>query len=524
MQSSSLAETSAHVPAWKRLGLKLKYAQETKIDRHDSTDSPLNLRQESTAAKDFKFGDQLSDTTVLPTHNSTAEHAARSPVATPPHKPPVSKKRKRDAAHSRNTDSINGKLRPTRLSAEQSSPSSQTDSHQGSASIKVRRKSVTFTPDTKTEDGNSTQKLFSNLVADQADQKIHSGDQSRDIVNSTHVDGDAEAMNADSDANIAKRKARKRQLREQRKIETTTAVSPYVGYLQQFHTARDQWKFNKNQQNQLLKHAFNLYRVPEFHDPALEAYIAGLQGLPVRKRLRETAIEILEKGLIAPEQSDQDKEAMEDNQRRQQAKEDALQRRLQNHDARRKIDPAKVSEADSRMKGLKRKRAQMVLSALSEDHPLYPVQAFVKETTNNDDTRNGTTTLEGDSRRIEPDGERRGRKRMRKQRQSGPNITESLSETSSSESTATGSEESSSSQSESTSSNSESDSNSSGRSSSSSERSTSSGSNSGSTSESRSNTSRSNSQESESDEDASDDESQSESDNRSTSSSSSSSR
>lgn len=572
MHSSLVTQTPAHIPAWKRLGLKLKYAQETTDRQHqtDHADSPSNLPLTNQHAEGSRFGDELSHATALssasaskPTNGkkraqsatgaSTPELATTngnsppsnqrgsSRAASPPRQPQgkhdklsssvssqvnthISKKRKRHITDSQSVNGVPDGLSTPARPAGHIPSSDASDSDKGSTLPKIRRKSVTFTPDTKTEDGNSTQKRFSDLVANQVDLGNRNGDQTRDSLDSALVKGDAEVEDSDSERRIAEHKAKKRRIREEKRDGSAAPAPSYVNYLQQFHIARDQWKFNKNHQNQLLKHLFNLYRVPEVHDSAIETYIAGLRGQSIRQKLQDAAAGILQGKPASLEKSDVDAQIMDDSQRLSQARDGALQRRLQDHDHRRMVGTTNGASTDNRMQELKRKRAQVVLSALSEDHPLYPIQAFVAASANTDLPKDGTTTLEGDPKRVKLDRQRRNHKRLRKQRRSQSSARESSSESSSSDSEDSDSEETtSSSESDSTSSDSDSGSTSSGASSSSSGIASSSDSESGSTSESGASSSGSDPDSTDSDsEGAVDGELQADDDDGSTSSSSSS--
>lgn len=65
-----------------------------------------------------------------------------------------------------------------------------------------------------------------------------------------------------------------------------------VHYLQQWHTARDSWKFNKNHQTRLLEYVFSAETpIPAADINVFYEYISPLKGY-VRKRLREAAEEI----------------------------------------------------------------------------------------------------------------------------------------------------------------------------------------------------------------------------------------
>ncbi|KAJ6440495.1 proteasome subunit alpha type 6 [Purpureocillium lavendulum] len=68
-------------------------------------------------------------------------------------------------------------------------------------------------------------------------------------------------------------------------------LAPALQYLQQWKTSRDSWKFNKNHQSTLIKHAFDSDGIPAADIGAFYEYIRDLKGF-VRTRLREAAMEI----------------------------------------------------------------------------------------------------------------------------------------------------------------------------------------------------------------------------------------
>src|ERR1700760_147260 len=43
----------------------------------------------------------------------------------------------------------------------------------------------------------------------------------------------------------------------------------YLEYLTQFHTDRSNWRFNKSAQTRILKHVFDIHKIPEEYDEAL---------------------------------------------------------------------------------------------------------------------------------------------------------------------------------------------------------------------------------------------------------------
>lgn len=137
-----------------------------------------------------------------------------------------------------------------------------------------RRKSVSFAADTKAEDGNSItstpvnqelQQLASEKKASKKDKKAKAAQSTAESTSDVSTEGTSKSRPRD----IAK--------------------AGYLEYLDQFHNDRENWKFNKSKQNDLIKNAFNIYRIPPDYNTALLAYIKGLQGEGARKRLRDQA-------------------------------------------------------------------------------------------------------------------------------------------------------------------------------------------------------------------------------------------
>ncbi|KAK0720931.1 hypothetical protein B0H67DRAFT_577724 [Lasiosphaeris hirsuta] len=73
-------------------------------------------------------------------------------------------------------------------------------------------------------------------------------------------------------------------------------LTPALEYLRQWHTARAEWKFNKNHQTLLIKNLFESEKIPSADTPAFYLYIRELKG-GVRSRLREAAEEIKKKDM-----------------------------------------------------------------------------------------------------------------------------------------------------------------------------------------------------------------------------------
>jgi hypothetical protein len=172
----------------------------------------------------------------------------------------------------------------------------------------TRKKSVTFTPETKVEDGDSIKQLFNSWVTE---QKAH--DPTFQLKTSSpafNIPAPAQVhehfdTNLDEKERRVKRVAKtqpevkskskdtpkKKQKAQKIAKSTNTTTRPFLAYLRQYHEDRANWKFNKNHQNHILKNAFNLDAIPSDHAPLLYEYIRGLQG-GVRTRLRDAALAV----------------------------------------------------------------------------------------------------------------------------------------------------------------------------------------------------------------------------------------
>lgn len=67
----------------------------------------------------------------------------------------------------------------------------------------------------------------------------------------------------------------------------------YLNYVVQYQIDRSGWKFNKSLQTKLLKHIFDVSRVPESYEYAVLPYVSGLQSEGMRTRLKEDATKLL---------------------------------------------------------------------------------------------------------------------------------------------------------------------------------------------------------------------------------------
>jgi hypothetical protein len=287
---------SQHVPAWKKIGLKLKYAKETADD--------------------------------TPTVSATTETNGDSHAGA---------KRSRDEDAEQENPSKRNKTREIRL--ESPAPRSILSGSQSPTKTPAGKKAVSFSAETKAEDGETGQNYFKAWAAGNTQPHTPPKPSTEIVVPETPESAEKPTTDSPAD-NKAKSKASKHEKKaeqaaahqdvegmpslqerreskaakkaakqERKAIEaqapsspaassttTATATAPpsaYVDFLHQFHHDRPNWKFNKSKENHLLKNVWSMYRVPTQYTEALVAYVAGLQGAGARTRLVEGADEVL---------------------------------------------------------------------------------------------------------------------------------------------------------------------------------------------------------------------------------------
>lgn len=277
---------ASRVPAWKRLGLKLK--SEPVPEPEDNTpDVPIH------------------------TYDS---------VAPPTSAIPATRKRSRspEVASSKPAKKAKKALKSSDPAAREESP----------------RKAVAFAPDAKTEDGDSIKQLFGAWV-----EKRKQDDPTFVSVKDKQLASEPSKVSEAADDNLTKER-RVQRVTPAKPVKTVLSkpakpvkppkipkgqkpkpFAPALDYLKTFHEAKEHWKFNKINQTLILKHAFDTTLIPSEYNTALIAYIAGLKGLG-RIHLRDRALEIrdadVEEGITGfPE-------TMDDRERKQQEYEAAV--------------------------------------------------------------------------------------------------------------------------------------------------------------------------------------------------------
>ncbi|KAH8723368.1 hypothetical protein GQ44DRAFT_710174 [Phaeosphaeriaceae sp. PMI808] len=262
----------------------------------------------------------------------------------------------------------------------------------GSPSGIDRRKSVTFTPDTKRVDGNSAQNLFKKWVAEQ--KGLHTETSARKIEDQVpRSTGSGEGTKAEKVEAQQKKETKKIDSASNKKTPTKTAhdqpattnptpgspkgkkkdPSIYISYLTQYHTNRDQWKFNKAKQNDVIDNALNIFRIPEDHSEALLEYVQGLKGAGIIDRLRSRCEATLK------DMKDQDAKdpSMDDSAARQAIQDEALQVRIAKERKRRKVEGDVENlldhpHSDGYIRRMQRSRAEALLGALGRTAPILP--------------------------------------------------------------------------------------------------------------------------------------------------------
>ncbi|KAJ4991508.1 hypothetical protein SVAN01_02889 [Stagonosporopsis vannaccii] len=271
-----------------------------------------------------------------------------------------------------------------------------------------RRKSVAFTPDTKRVDGDSGQTWFKKWAAEQKGEDPEALTQpsftsapatiedskkkekrekkeKKDKVSAKEKEAAAYAASAAAkeEQSAAQPASEPSKLPKDIKDKPAAAAaaakgkkkdpSIYISYLTQYYKDRDNWKFNKAKQNDVVDNALNVFRIPDEHSDALLEYIKGLKGAGVIERLREKTLatikELDAEEAKAPAEMDQEAQKA--------AKNAALQERVAKERKRRKVEGdverlATHPNGDAYIRRMRRSRAEALLSALGRTAPILP--------------------------------------------------------------------------------------------------------------------------------------------------------
>ena len=328
-----------HVPAWKRLGLKLKYANDTPGGVTSTQDHVLNPRK-----RDY------------------SEAGLNSEGA-----PPKKSKKPVLSSTEKASEKDTASFVPSARQLEQPTPRSPT-----ATPSPTKRKSVAFTPETKTQDGDSLKQLYDTWLAEQkAEDTAFEADHTGQALKLTFPSPNEPTAKAKK-SKKEKTKEKHNSASAQPSASSSSCTNPSLEYLTLYHSSRATWKFNKAKQTYLLKNLLDVSRIPPSYDEGLASYLAGLQGASARGRIRDAALASVKadhEALSAEAEKDKEGKGMEDPARRREYYAHALKLykdqlkglEIEREDRERDLDPA------WRLRLLKRKRAELVLWATGGD-------------------------------------------------------------------------------------------------------------------------------------------------------------
>ncbi|CAF9917310.1 MAG: hypothetical protein ALECFALPRED_011101 [Alectoria fallacina] len=333
------------VPAWKKLGLKLKFAKEEPEDTQPRQNGTANCKKRKTSASDEGVveyaliqGSAKKAKKSKPRAEEVGEAANGNGSSHEPRDVDKTRKKVKKLRHvaSESAEAVNDdksmkepanfeqppkKIKKSEVKADDSTVSANGNSgrthEQGSSPPPTLRttpaskgKSVSFTPDTKTKDGDSVKGLYKTWIAKQiaVDPSFDPSTVSPalrsvapSIVASPESPSPASVPSpSTSISESSSKKATKPTKKAKTRLPKTSSgpgpprFDPVLTYLTTHHTSPQNWKFSKPHQNQILKHLFSITHIPSSYDPALLSYIRGLEGTSARSRIRKEALSIVE--------------------------------------------------------------------------------------------------------------------------------------------------------------------------------------------------------------------------------------
>ena len=324
------------IPAWKRIGLKLASESDSKKRKATDIDSQNHSIETNGAVHlDSSTNKRPKQNSTLPSHDS----------------------------------------------------STLTNSSSDATSSLRRKKSVTFTSETKKEDGDSAQKLYQVWsFSQQGGEEEFTPEEAAKFPPLKVHPANLEAHTTPAEPSPKKQRSKTKDKPKRGEAESTfekvlvdeeTEGTPsrpgYITYIERFHSARDSWKFNKAHQSSLLKHVFD---IPPEHQEAFSSYIKGLKGQAVGRLI--IAAKAVLKGEAEGEQvtKDEGDEDMEDPEERKRSQDRAMKRELQRTKIRLResgdIEESKTAEFKDKLR--KRKMAEAILRELGDADRSIAVQ------------------------------------------------------------------------------------------------------------------------------------------------------
>ncbi|KAJ9656671.1 hypothetical protein H2198_004790 [Neophaeococcomyces mojaviensis] len=289
---------SEHIPAWKRLGLKLKYAKE----QPDSTE--LSLFQ----------GSNKKRADAGQSHTNASQHTER----------PTKRRRIISNESGKPTDSqrhVNGQNdHEASRHASQEEPTSEavsvsnlqrTETNEDKNRRK-KRKSVSFTNDTKIDDGDSRVTIDFPAGSPGSTPKKAKQRETNDEATTAESPLPAEDVSSiggqtedssPSDTILPQRQKIKQKTAKQKgqKSDSVQKSVAALEYLEQHRSKRALWKFNKTRDIWILNNARDTEKIPRSYDLALAGYV---HGLPEKAAARARLIQECKQAIPSSEQED----------------------------------------------------------------------------------------------------------------------------------------------------------------------------------------------------------------------------
>lgn len=297
--SPSPSPSTKHIPAWRKLGLKLKNAKEN-IEATSEPSNGISSKERSNGKRKFVAEGEASEPAP-----STNGH---------------SRKKKKTQSPSLDNDSTN--------SVSQSAGSTDPTPHIPATPSLQRKKSVTFAPEAKAQDGDSVKQYYKKWVSGQQkddpgfdastlNPALKSIEPAPAVTHATTKQLAAplthDSLPADGKSTTPTKAKKKKSKPTSELLQSPSStnngsspiyVHPALTYLTAHHNSPSTWKFNKAHQNYLVKHLFHHNLIPSKYDPALASYLKGLASENTKARIRREALEIRaddEKWLASPD-------------------------------------------------------------------------------------------------------------------------------------------------------------------------------------------------------------------------------
>ncbi|GAB1203390.1 hypothetical protein APSETT445_002025 [Aspergillus pseudonomiae] len=260
----------SHVPAWKKLGLKLKYAKDSEEEEKENTDKGEKKEKKEKKDKKEKKKDSKKK-------RSNAEAEAEAEPEPEDKKLRKNKKRRLDD----DDDERDEKEQPA---VEEKDDESRK---------KKKKKKVSFSTEVE-------------------EKEVPSRDAQSDV-----------DMDADADAEDGGKKQKKKKEKKKKRDQSAAGDSasdasakihetPILSYLSLYYKHRSAWKFQKNRETHLFKHVLSLEQVPTQYNAALLVYLQGLKSEGAKQRLREIAEEAVKAEIEEASSDDKDESAVDE--------------------------------------------------------------------------------------------------------------------------------------------------------------------------------------------------------------------